>query len=325
MTILIDYILPSIFFCYVLCKMLFEIKKIDVLGWLAWFAFFCVLPMSGILSVLWLQEPFSVFLKRTLIVAGVILALQLLNPLFVYLPTHLLRLFQYLYAAFDDFFCFLTFFIFFRKETRQRTSQESLGTGKTPILLIHGYSHDAGAWYLHRQNLVDAGFGPVYVIDLGSHHSIEDYAERVKIKVHKIALQTGTRDIVLIGFSMGGIVASYYALHLADKETVKGVVTLGSPLEGTRMAIFGSGECSRQMHYRTPFITALKARIVDNKTIPFWHIGSWADPTIRPAPSAWLEGGRSHSTVLDDMGHLAMLYSDKISKKLVVSLKDCLH
>lgn len=196
-----------------------------------------------------------------------------------------------------------------------------MGTGSVPILMIHGYNHDSGAWYLHRQALADAGFGPVFVIDLGSaSHSIEEYAQRVQIKAHKIAEMTGTKDLILIGFSMGGVVASYYALHLAAKEPIKGVITLGSPLEGTKMALFGRGQCAKQMHYGSEFMRTLKAKILANQTIPFWHIGSWADPAIRPPESAWVEGGRSRQIVIDDMGHLAMLYSNSIYRQLQACL-----
>lgn len=198
-----------------------------------------------------------------------------------------------------------------------------VGGGGIPILLIHGYKHDAGAWILHKKKLVEAGYGPAYVMDLGSaNHSIEEYAHRVQLKAEAIAATTGVKDLLLIGFSMGGVVASYYALHLAKENTVKGIITLGSPLEGTRMAIFGGGECAAQIRYRTSFIMSLKNRIADNRKIPFWHIGSWADPIIRPPSTSWHMGGCSNHIILEDFGHLSMLYSEKISEILASCIKN---
>lgn len=84
--------------------------------------------------------------------------------------------------------------------------------------------------------------GPIYTIDLGSPFlSIEEYAEKVKEKAKQIAHETGHTKLALIGHSMGGLVSAYYAIHLAPEGSIRSVITLGSPMQGTKVAFFGVG------------------------------------------------------------------------------------
>lgn len=317
-----DYFFPLVVFCYIVSKMLFRDKCIDNLRWLFWRAFLATLPWAAFLSLVILAEPIGSFVMRVFFFACLLLIFQLSRSLNIYLPKLLRRPLNYLCVAIDDFFAFITYIILFRSKCWHSISHGGLGKGKTPVLMIHGYKHDAGAWLWHQPRLVEEGCGPIFVIDLGSAtHAIEEYAHRVQVKAEKIALETGTQDLILIGFSMGGVVASYYALHLAAEDSVKGVVTMASPLEGTRMALLGGGPCAAQMRFKAPFITELKAKIVSNQRIPFCHIGSSADPVIRPPTSAWQIGGYSDKIVFEDMGHLSMLYSNAISTALYSCLK----
>lgn len=323
MTILFNYVMPTLFFCYVLAHLLYKEQNIDVLRLLAWKAFGLTMPIVIFFSFVVLREPWLVSFKRIFFAACFLLMMQLSRPLISWLPKFLRRPLNYLCAAIDDFFAFLTFFILHRRQCWQTSRQESLGSGKIPILLIHGYGHDAGAWCYHRPRLAQSGIGPLFTIDLGSPtHSIGEYARRVQQKAEKIAAIAGTKNLILVGYSMGGLVAADYALRLAAEGTVKGVITIGSPFEGTRMAIFGNGLCAKQMHYRTPFLKGLKEKVVANGIIPFCHIGTHSDTIVRPASSSWPTGVSALKIIFEDFGHLSLLYSETITKTLCVCLNE---
>lgn len=319
---LLNIFLPLIIFSCAASRLLYRYGRIDLLNRIALQAFAITLPAAAFLSLVLLGESFWPFALRAANACVFLLAYLLIRRVLVYLPQFIRKPLHYLYALVDDFFVFLSYFVLYRSACRRSTAREGLGSGGVPILMIHGYKHDAGAWHFHRPYLVREGHGPIFVMDLGGPlQSIEEYAHDVKEQADKIFEMTGTRDLILVGFSMGGVVAAYYAVHLAPKESLKGVMTVGSPLEGTKMAIFAEGACAEQMRYRTPFITALKEGIAANESIPFCHIGSFSDPTIRPVSSAWTIEGRSQIITLEGLGHLSLLYSEVVSK----TMSSCLH
>ena len=195
-----------------------------------------------------------------------------------------------------------------------------------PILLVHGYLHNSSAWYLFRQRLTKAGHGPIYTINLGSPlHGIEHYAHVLKKKADKIAQETGRQDLTLIGHSMGGIVSCYYAACLAPPDTVKQVFTLGSPLQGTTVADYGYGECTKQMEYTEPptaFIAELLNGISNTYSVQFCHIGSITDRVVLPPDSAFPPFHKPHIQTysLEDVGHLSLLYSKEVTQIVIDEL-----
>lgn len=189
---------------------------------------------------------------------------------------------------------------------------------KTPILLVHGYMHSSAAWIYLSKQLMKAGFGPIFSINLGSpFQCIEDYAARIKKKAEIIAHQTGNKKIILIGHSMGGVVCSYYTTHLAPKGTVKAVITMGSPLLGTRLGILGWGECAKQMRFNSKFTKDLSQSIKDSADTPFYHLASSTDLMIRPPNSAWMNSLNPNCFIYEDIGHISLLYSPQVAKKII--------
>ena len=77
---------------------------------------------------------------------------------------------------------------------------------KWPILLIHGYLNSNLVWLYFGKQLKNRGFGPIYTINLGwPFGSIENYAQKVALKVEKIKEETGKAKVILVGHSMGGL------------------------------------------------------------------------------------------------------------------------
>lgn len=190
---------------------------------------------------------------------------------------------------------------------------------KTPVLFIHGYLHSSAAWHFMRKRLEKEGIR-TYTIDLGSPlNSISNFAQKVKQKVERIAKESGRNDILLVGHSMGGLVASEYATSLAPTGTVKGVITLGSPLQGTKIAPIGFGPCVRDMHYRSSFVIKLADKICKATHINFFNFGSKIDLIVHPSSSMLLTDSqhvKSHK--FDTCGHLSFLYSPTVANSILL-------
>ncbi|MDP1607922.1 MAG: alpha/beta fold hydrolase [Chlamydiales bacterium] len=205
-------------------------------------------------------------------------------------------------------FCLYPTFGLLNKKNRRPENTER------PILLVHGYLHNASAWLYLTHRLAKEGFGSTYAINLWPPFcSIERYVELVKDRVKKIQEETGRQDVLLIGHSMGGLVVSQAALDLSLSQAI----TLGSPLRGTPVAYIGLGKNAKQMHPGSLFTTQLQQKLLNNKTVRFLHVGSKADGVVPekyalPEPSALAE-----QFSVADLGHMSLLYSPRIARKIL--------
>lgn len=232
---------------------------------------------------------------------------------------------SYVKSIFFEIFAFIIFISTIGVDLSKKIFFKVGKEPKTPILLVHGYNHSSAAWIYIARKLMDAGYGPIFTINLGSpFQSIEEYAERIKRKTEIITHQTGNKQILLIGHSMGGLVCAYYAAHLAPKGSVKAVITMGSPLLGTHLGVIGWGECAKQMRFHSPFTRHLSEIIKNNEEIPFYHLASSTDLMIRPPHSAWLNCPQSNCYIYEDLGHISFLYSPQVINKLIELCKQYL-
>ncbi len=186
-----------------------------------------------------------------------------------------------------------------------------------PILLVNGYLGYGSTWHYHRQKLAKAGLGPIYTMNVGSGQSIKTYAKHVERRIAQIQKETGRNDLALIGHSKGGLVSSYYAVHLAAKTKTKvtDVITIGSPLAGTSWADWALGSDASEMRTGSPFHRELRKEIEQHPKIRFSHIASLADEVV-PLSSALLGKDPERHFVLEDLGHLSLIFSSRVTNQI---------
>ncbi len=188
----------------------------------------------------------------------------------------------------------------------------------TPLLLIHGYLNSSLVWFYHGRRFQKNGLGPVYTVLLGKpFSSIREYAKKVEEKVAHIQNATGKNDLILVGHSMGGIVAAYYALKLAKKTNVKAVLTMGSPFHGTKVAKIAFGECAHEMAPSSILLNEIAEERRRKPNIPFYCIATSLDHIVVPPSSALMGEDPHNEIVLDSCGHSSLLFSKEANKKMV--------
>ncbi len=188
---------------------------------------------------------------------------------------------------------------------------EIQGEGE-PILLVHGYLHNASGWSYYLKRFQQERLGPVYTINLGHPFlPLKSYAKKVEQKALEIQKQTGRKDLTLIGHSMGGIVSALYATQMAPLGKVTDLFTIGSPLKGTPLANWlGIGPNAREMQPDSLLLREIRKGIEEKKEqIRFYHIGSDADQIV-PAESALLDSGDQFCVT--HAGHLHLMTSKKV-------------
>ncbi len=250
-------------------------------------------------------------------ILGWIGGIQILNASAPRFPRPLCQLIHWTHAMTFEGFALLGVAILRFLPKREKAIP---GKGR-PILLVHGYINHGSAWAFQKQYLQKAGLGPIYAINLGHpFRSIRTFAEKVKVKAEEIAKETGRKDLILVGHSMGGLVSAWYATQLAPSDTVTDVVTIGSPFIGTPMARIGLGRSAREMQRGSPFLHELKAAMNQHPEINFRHIATRADQLVIPGASAIIP---THPhLIMDDIGHASLLYSRRVTDQLCHWLKN---
>ncbi|TFW25816.1 esterase/lipase family protein [Duganella callida] len=172
-----------------------------------------------------------------------------------------------------------------------------------PVLLIHGYACNSGYWLPMSKLLCRAGISH-YGIDLEPPGaSIDDYAPQVQAAVQRLRAATGSAQVIILGHSMGGLVARAY-LRRYGRAHIARVITLGTPHHGTALASLGPGSNAAQMRRGSDWLGALAASEANTQRTLFSSIYSVHDNIIAPQDSSALPGARN--LVFGAIGHVAL-------------------
>jgi esterase/lipase len=122
---------------------------------------------------------------------------------------------------------------------------------------------------------------------------IDDYAKKVSDKVDKI-INDGVDELVIVGYSMGGLVAAQYAEYYNTQNIIKYVYTVATPWHGVPLLnyVYGLPIINKKRHYEmlpdSNFLKNLRKKIKYTK-IKYKTIGSSWD-IIVPKGTYTLEG-----------------------------------
>lgn len=250
------------------------------------------------------------------ILSGSLFLIRLLNRLAQYFPDPIAKCIHWIHAGSLECLALIAILCFIPL---------TLKNGKhpikgRPILLVHGYLNNSFVWVFHRFYLQKAGLGPLYTINLKNPlASIRTFANQVKIKAEKIAQETGRDDLILIGHSMGGLVSSLYACTLAPKGKVTELITIATPFKGTPVAYIALGRCGKELQPRSEVLKEIQSAISKNPQIRFYHFATKCDELVLPGTSALLED--HPGIVLGDLCHISMLFSRRITRKIITELR----
>jgi hypothetical protein len=178
----------------------------------------------------------------------------------------------------------------------------------TPILLIHGMVDNRSIFTVLRRGLVRRGFGRIdtmnYSILTGD---VRIAAARLAEEVERIVEETGYERIHVIGHSMGGLIARYYVTRLGGDRRVHTLVTLGTPHQGSHLALAWRSGLTRQLRPGSRLLKELArpAPGCQTRFIVYW---SDLDQVILPAHNAALHHPdlNVHNIELHGVGHMSL-------------------
>jgi pimeloyl-ACP methyl ester carboxylesterase len=181
------------------------------------------------------------------------------------------------------------------------------GSG-TPIVLLPGYSENAGALWWFARRLHRRGFRPVLIDFPSTFSGIEQNVAFLRERLQALRAATGSDCVAVVAHSMGGVVAR--SLLLSEPE--HGVLTLiaiASPFRGTHIARLGASlRMGRSVVDMCPE-SSFAGRFLPSATasVPIRSIIGEQENIVSPPWSCVLPGCETHVLSLP-VGHDAPLH-----------------
>ncbi len=153
----------------------------------------------------------------------------------------------------------------------------------TPVVLLHGFIDNRSVFVLLRRTLAQHGRHRVESLNYSPLTcDIRIAAELLGRHIEEICERTGSARVDIVGHSLGGLIARYYAQCLGGDLRVRTLVTLGTPHSGTRVAPLADAHpIVRQMRPGSAVIEELARPAPGCRTrfVSFWSdLDSLMDP-----------------------------------------------
>lgn len=190
-------------------------------------------------------------------------------------------------------------------------------TNRPPVVLLHGLFQNRSCLFWLRHRLQAAGYGQVICINTPPWRDLETLTEVLAKKVDELRIVLKVEKVLLVGHSMGGIITRNYVQNRGGSAYVSGMVTLGAPHHGSKLAPFAISAMGKMLLPGSDFLAEF------NK-VP-WPEGPQAvsiytryDNIVLPAESAVMPG--AETIELDGMGHTSLLFHPRSLQTVINAL-----
>lgn len=186
-----------------------------------------------------------------------------------------------------------------------------------PIVLVPGYGGDSSTFIFIAQRLSNAGIGPfVRYRYQPLLTSIESHATRLEKLVDQTIEKSGKDKVILIGHSMGGIVARYFVQEMSGLNKVEKLVTVESPHQGLAIGKYAPGECAKQLTRDSHLLASLRNNLESLKALPILSIYSDINPFSKGSDAYHLLDNDSDHFI-PGYGHVSLLYNNTVAKSII--------
>jgi triacylglycerol esterase/lipase EstA (alpha/beta hydrolase family) len=180
---------------------------------------------------------------------------------------------------------------------------------KTPIIFVHGLYHNHTAWYLYLRWFRQWGWNQTKAVNLrGKFRSIQELARILAAEVERVLAEADSKQVDLVGQSMGGLVIRSYLASNSGRGKVRRVVTLGSPHAGSKLAVFGLGKAAKEMIPGSSFLQTLNQDVQIPADGKFCSIYTIVDNMVLPNESAKLTWERAENLETRSVNHIGLLF-----------------
>ena len=173
--------------------------------------------------------------------------------------------------------------------------------GRRGLVLVHGFVCNRGIWNPWWPRLRALGV-PCIAVNLEPvFGTLERYPAQIEAAVLRLERATGQPPL-LVAHSMGGLVVRAWMRECSGASRVHGVVTIGTPHQGTWLARFGYAPNTQQMRRDSRWLQTLAVGEPAGCYRGFTCFWSHCDNIVFPASTATLPGAdnrhlRAHAHV----------------------------
>lgn len=176
---------------------------------------------------------------------------------------------------------------------------------RPPVILLHGLFQNRGCLFWLQFRLRSAGYLQTMSISTPPWRDIETLTEILAKKVDELRIRLKVDKVVLVGHSMGGMIARNYIQNRGGAANVYGVVTLGSPHHGSKLAPFAISPMGKTLLPGCEFLVKFNSMPWPEQARAI-SIYTRYDNIVLPAESAKMTGAQV--VELDGMGHTSLLF-----------------
>jgi triacylglycerol lipase len=182
------------------------------------------------------------------------------------------------------------------------------------VVLVHGFLETGGNFNTLRKRLQKLGYECLVprLHPCDGRGGLEGLAENLRRDIDKAF---GPKEpVVIIAFSMGGLVSRHYLQQLGGALRCEKFFTISSPHQGTRAAWFYPTKGAEQMRPGSEFLTKLAASDAALGRMPVVSYRTPMDLIILPpASSVW---SRADSLSFPVLAHPLMLSSGAVLRDI---------
>lgn len=189
---------------------------------------------------------------------------------------------------------------------------------RPPVILLHGLFQNRGCLFWLQHRLRAAGYQQTISINTPPWRDLETLTEVLAKKVDELRIKLKVDKVILVGHSMGGIIARNYVQQRGGASNIGGVITLGSPHHGSKLAPFAISPMGKTLLPGSAFLRQLNSAAWPESTEAV-SIYTRYDNMVLPAESAKMDGAQA--VELDGMGHTALLFHP-VSLQAVIDAMD---
>ncbi|QDO82334.1 lipase [Shewanella psychropiezotolerans] len=192
---------------------------------------------------------------------------------------------------------------------------------KPKLVLVHGIFNTGSVMNWMRRQFESQGFEcftPTLKPFDGSH-GVEYAANNLKEQIDNRYGENQT--LVLIGFSMGGIVARYYLQHLEGCSRSSHLFTISTPHSGSYMAYLPyPSKAMKQLRPDSELLKSLDESTDRLDGLKLYSYRTSIDYTIVPSTSSHWELAENKKFFV--ALHLSMVFSSKITNEILARLNE---
>ncbi len=193
-----------------------------------------------------------------------------------------------------------------------------LGAGRVPVAVLPGYLENVATAFMLQRRLERVLDTPVRVLrPIKYFASLDTLTSDYQRQIEAWIKRTGASQVDLVGHSMGGIIARYFVESGRLRNKIRRVITVGSPHQGTALALLGPGKGARQLRRGSAFLERLNSGPTREEA-RITGISSTHDNMILPWNCAL--SPRGDNFIIRYRGHIMLLFSREIIRLITREL-----